>query len=234
MSEYKFVEDSLQLEMNIYGVRNRLLLFRLLLNMLNKKLENKNDEEAYRIWMKYWHRHNHEFEVFKNFSPLEIFRVIRNRQTLRNISLQLLKAGQNLNSAVLKVRSWRYNIEIAANAYELFLKGGQQRHRQEYDNAISRINQMQEAKADLQKVMNLMNQMVQTFNLPFVTQMVSMYTKIFDELCRFCDKVADYAKTIEREAEKVLGAKGEWNQALNNSNSYFNLRLQMNLESKQK
>ena len=93
---------------------------------------------------------------------------------------------------------------------------------------------MQEAKADLQKVMNLMNQMVQTFNLPFVTQMVSMYTKIFEELCRFCDKVADYAKTIEREAEKTLGAKGEWNQALNNSNSYFNLRLQMNLESKQR
>ena len=231
MSEYKFVEESLQLEMNIYGVRKRLLLFLVLLNMLNKELENKNDEEAYRIWMKYWHRHNHEFEVFKNLSRLEILQVIRNRQTLRNISLQLLKAGQNLTSAALKVRSWRYNIEIAANAYELFLKGGQQRHRQEYDNAISRINQMQEAKADLQKVMNLMNQMVQTFNLPFVTQMVSMYTKIFDELCRFCDKVADYAKTIEREAEKVLGAKGTMMSTLN-GNTVLSLSYEAGLYSK--
>ncbi len=57
------------------------------------------------------------------------------------------------------------------------------------------------------------------FDLPFVTQMVSMYTKIFDELCRFCDKVADYAKTIEREAEKVLGAKGKWNQNTNSKNA---------------
>jgi len=53
-------------------------------------------------------------------------------------------------------------------------------------------------------------------------------------LCRFCDKVADYAKTIEREAEKALGAKGSWNQALNNSSSYFNSRTQIILESKQK
>ena len=78
---------------------------------------------------------------------------------------------------------------------------------------------MQEAKKDMQKVMNLMNQMVLTFNLPFVTQMVSMYTKIFDELCRFCDKVADYAKTIEREAEKTFGAKGGMMSALNNPNA---------------
>ena len=225
MSEYKFVEESLQLEMNIYGTRNRLLLLRVLLNMLMKELENKNDEDAYRIWKKYWHRHNREFEVLKNLSRHEIYQVIKKRDTLRNFCLHLLKAGQNLTSAALKVQSWRSELEIAANAYELFLKGRQQRHRQEYENAISRINQMQEAKADLQKVMHLMNQMVQTFNLPFVTQMVSMYTKIFDELCRFCDKVADYAKTIEREAEKVLGAKGGMMSALNEEDSYFNMRL---------
>ena len=38
-------------------------------------------------------------------------------------------------------------------------------------------------------------------------------------LCRFCDKVADYAKTIEREAENVLGAKGRMMSALNNPNA---------------
>ena len=221
MSEYKFVEESLQLEMNIYGARNRLLGLRVLLNMLNKKLENKNHDEALAIYRRYWHRYNHEFEVFKNLSPLEIYRVIKNRPTLRNFSLHLLKAGQNLTSAALKVRSWRYHIEIAANAYELFLKGGQQRHRQEYDNAISRINEMQEAKENMQKVMKLMNDMVQTFNLPFVTQMVSMYTKIFEELCRFCDKVADYAKTIKREAENVLGAKGGMMSAVGKTKSSF-------------
>ena len=53
-------------------------------------------------------------------------------------------------------------------------------------------------------------------------------------LCLFCDKVADYAKTIEREAEKVLGTKGHWNRPLNNPNSYFNLRIPVIFESKQK
>ena len=186
MGEYKFVNEALQLEKNIYGTRNQLLLFRVFLNTLVKKLENKNADDAFAIYQYYWHRHNHEFEVFKNLSPLEIYQVIKKRKTLRNFSLHLLKAGQNLTSAALKVRSWRYKIEIAANAYELFLKGGQQRHRQEYDNAISQIDDMLEAKANLQKVMVLMNQMVQTFDLPFVTQMVGMYTKIFTELCNFC------------------------------------------------
>jgi len=84
----------------------------------------------------------------------------------------------------------------------------------------------------MQKVMNLMNQMVLTFNLPFVTQMVSMYTKIFDELCHFCDKVADYAKTIEREAEKTLGAKGSWNQNTNSKNSVLRMSEKAEIQLK--
>ena len=69
------------------------------------------------------------------------------------------------------------------------------------------------------------------FDLPFVTQMVSMYTTIFDELCKFCDKVADYAKTIEREAEKVLGAKGSMMSAFN-GNTVLSLSYEAGLYSK--
>ena len=83
---------------------------------------------------------------------------------------------------------------------------------------------MLEAKANMQKMMNLMNTAVQRFKLPFVTQMVSMYTSIFNELCRFCDKVADYAKKLEREAEKALGSQSGWDQALNHPDAYMNLR----------
>jgi len=220
MGEYKFVNEALQLERNIYGTRNQLLSLRVLLNDLVKELENKNDEEAYRIWKDYWHRHDPEFEVLKNLSRHEIYQVIKKRKTLRNFCLHLLKAGQNLTSAALKVQSWRRKIAVAAKAYELFIKGGEQRHRQEYDNIISQINDMKEAKENLRLVMNLMNNTVQMFDLPFVTQMVSMYTKIFDELCKFCDKVADYAKTIEREAEKSLGAKSGWDRVMN-GNSVF-------------
>ena len=42
-------------------------------------------------------------------------------------------------------------------------------------------------------------------------------------LCRFCDKVADYARTIEREAEKTLGAKGEMMSALEKPKSRLNM-----------
>ena len=76
---------------------------------------------------------------------------------------------------------------------------------------------MLEAKANMQKMMNLMNTAIQRFKLPFVTQIVSMYTSIFNELCKFCDKVADYAKLLEREAEKALGPKSGWDQVFNNA-----------------
>lgn len=86
---------------------------------------------------------------------------------------------------------------------------------------------MLEAKANMQKMMNLMNTAIQRFKLPFVTQIVSMYTSIFNELCKFCDKVADYAKLLEREAEKALGPKSGWDQVFNNDNSLWNKRNQI-------
>ena len=152
--------------------------------------------------------------------PNEINQVFKQRKTLRNFCLHLLKGSQNLIAAASKIRAWRYNIELAAKAYEAFKIGGTQRQREEYRNAISQINDMLEAKANMQKMMNLMNTAVQRFKLPFVTQMVSMYTSIFNELCRFCDKVADYAKKLEREAEKVLGPKSGWNRVFQKNSAY--------------
>ena len=47
------------------------------------------------------------------------------------------------------------------------------------------------------------------------------------ELYRFCDKIADYAKKLEREAENILGARGLWNQAFGNPNSFISRRRQV-------
>ena len=51
-------------------------------------------------------------------------------------------------------------------------------------------------------------------------------------LCRFCDKVADYAKTIEREAEKTLGAKGSWTQNTNSKNSVLRMSEKAEIQLK--
>ena len=46
-------------------------------------------------------------------------------------------------------------------------------------------------------------------------------------------KVADYAKTIEREPENVLGAKGKWNQNTNlkNAVSRMSEKVRIQLET---
>ena len=89
---------------------------------------------------------------------------------------------------------------------------------------------MLEAKANMQKMMNMMNTAIQRFKLPFVTQIVSMYISIFNELCKFCDKVADYAKMLEREAEKALGLKSGWNRVFR-KNSVYSLGKAGNADS---
>ena len=227
MNEYDFAEQALQLKRNIYGTGKQLQLLRDALEKLIKKMENKTDDEAYRVYLRYWHRYSSQCEILKNLSQNEINQVFRQRKTLRNFCLQLLRGGRNLTAALSKIRSWKHSIELAAKAYESFKIGAGQQRREEYQNAISQINDMQEAKANMQKMMNLMNTAIQRFKLPFVTQIVSMYTSIFNELCKFCDKVADYAKKLEREAEKALGTKSGWDQVLNNDNSLWNKRNQI-------
>ena len=219
MTEYELVNQALMLERNTYGVRNRLLVLRIALNTLARKLENLNDNEAKAVYEKYWHQHTEAFSILKNFSQHEIYQLVRKRETVRNVCLQLLKAGQNLAGAALKIRTWRYKIELTAKMYELYKKGRDQSRRENFQNAISQINDMQQAKENMRLVMNLMNNLIQSSRLPFVSEFINLYTTLFDELCRFCDKIADYAKKLEREAEKVLGVRGMWNQALRNPNA---------------
>ena len=227
MDEYQFVNSALQLERNFYGKGKQLQALRSFLNMLIRKMENKTDEEANRVFQEYWYRYSSKLEILKNLSRNEINQVFKQRKTLRNFCLHLLKSSNNLIAAASKIRSWRYNIELAVKVYEAFKIGVGQQRREEYQNAISQINDMLEAKANMQKMMNLMNTAIQRFKLPFVTQIVSMYTSIFNELCKFCDKVADYAKMLEREAEKALGPKSGWDQVFNNDNSLWNKRNQI-------
>ena len=68
---------------------------------------------------------------------------------------------------------------------------------------------MREAKETMRLAMQLTNNLIQQCHLPFVTEFVNLYTVIFDELCNFCDKIADYAKHLVVETEKVLGHKGD-------------------------
>ena len=222
MNEHEIVNRALMLERKTYGVRNRLTAARAVMDMMSKHLENLNDDEAKRIYEQYWHQYTEQLKIFRNLSRHEIYRIVRQRQTCRNICLKLLQAGRNLTGAALKIRSWRFKLKLAADAYELFRKVKQQNEKQECLDAISQINGMREAKENMRLAMQLTNNLIQQCRLPFVTEFVNLYTVIFDELCNFCDKIADYAKHLVVETEKVLGHKGELSEVIADEKTLFN------------
>ena len=229
MNEYEIVNRALMLERKTYGVRNRLTAARAVMDMMSKRLENLNDDEAKRIYEKYWHQYTEQLKIFKNLSQHEIYRIVRQRQTCRNVCLKLLQAGRNLTGAALKIRSWRFKLKLAADAYELFRKVKQQNEKQECLDAISQINGMREAKENMRLAMQLTNNLLLQCHLPFVTEFVNLYTVIFDELCNFCDKIADYAKHLVVETEKVLGHKGELLSPLSKKNSILSKGLRLGI-----
>ena len=87
---------------------------------------------------------------------------------------------------------------------------------------VFQINDMGEAKENMRLAMQLTNNLLLQCHLPFVTEFVNLYTVIFDELCNFCDKIADYAKHLVVETEKVLGHKGELSEVMADEKTLFN------------
>ena len=55
MNEYEIVNRALMLERKTYGVRNRLTAARAVMDMMSKRLENLNDDEAKRIYEQYFY-----------------------------------------------------------------------------------------------------------------------------------------------------------------------------------
>ena len=86
-----------------------------------------------------------------------------------------------------------------------------------------------EAKENMRLAMQLTNNLLLQCHLPFVTEFVNLYTVIFNELCNFCDKIADYAKHLVVETEKVLGHKGELLSPLSKKNSILSKGLRLGI-----
>ena len=93
MTEFEFIQKSLNLENKIIGLKISMERLRKFFEYALRNLCNKNDAEAKKLFKSYWHQHNHEFRVFHNLSENEIYNLIKKRNTIANASIKLMEMG---------------------------------------------------------------------------------------------------------------------------------------------
>ena len=84
------------------------------------------------------------------------------------------------------------------------------------------------------RVFNMVNSIARGMHVPGISDFISVYTQIFNELGKFCDKIADYSLKIVDETEKSLGPKSGWSQALQNTNSWLSQTMKISSQSNRK
>ena len=89
-------------------------------------------------------------------------------------------------------------------------------------DARRQIEEMREGKNDMTRVFNMVNAIARGMRVPGISDFISVYTQIFNELGKFCDKIADYSLKIVEETEKSLGRKSGWSLVFNDPDSVFN------------
>ena len=225
MTESEFIQEALHLREKIYGLRVSLDRMRKALEFLSGKLQNKNDYEAQAIYNRYWHQYSSDFRVFGNLSQNEIYQLVKKRDTARNLCLKLIRIGEKLTYAVNRIRSWDRKIRIIFEAVNLCRRVQAERQKKAaVSDAREQIEEMRREKNNMNMVFSLINGIAHGMHVPGISDFISIYTQIFKELGRFCDKIADYSLKIVEETEKTLGEKGGFMNAIRNRNSVFNLR----------
>ena len=225
MTESEFIQQALHLKEKTYGLRVSLDRMRRALEFLSGKLQNKNDYEAQAIYNRYWHQYSSDFHVFGNLSQNEIYQLVKKRDTARNLCLKLIQIGEKLTYVANQIGKWDRKIRIIFEAVNL-CRNVQDEHRKKtaVSDARQQIEEMRREKNNMNMVFSLINGIAHGMHVPRVSDFISIYTQIFRELGRFCDKVADYSLKIVEETEKTLGEKGGWMNAMNEQNSYLSLR----------
>ena len=232
MTEMEFVNQALNLKNKTIGVKTTMEHLRHLFEFTYRELRGKNYDEARKIYLQYWHRHRQDFHVFQNLSELEICKVIQNRSTLSNQAAKLAQMGWQLTHLVDLINTWTFKSRTIYTALMLCRSVRNETRRTGANDVRARIEEMRRGKDQMVQVFDLVKQLANTLNVPFVSQYVSMNVSIFTELGKLCDKVAVYSLKIAGEAERTLGTNGGLMSALKNKNSWLNQTLEIQSESK--
>ena len=83
-------------------------------------------------------------------------------------------------------------------------------------------------------IFNLINGIAHGLHVPGISDFISIYTQIFRELDRLCDKIADYSLKIVEETEKTLGENSGFIRMQNNANSWWSATSRISAEGRRK
>ena len=230
MNESEFVEESLRLKTQLFGLKTSLDHLRKLFEFCLLQFQNKNDAEAKKIFSRYWHQHNQELRVFHNLSENEIYDLVKKRNTINNAKIKLLQMGLKLTELASKLDTWVDQGKMVYGAIRLCQSVQNESRRTAAQDVRSRIREMQQAKDEMVRVFDQVKQISVFMAVPFISTHITMYAAIFVQLGNLCDKIADYALKIAEEAEAVLGQNGSMMNAIRNKNSLLNGNWKMKYE----
>ena len=229
MNESEFVEESIRLKTQLFGLKTSLDHLRKLFEFSLKELQNKNDAEAKKIFSRYWHQHNQELRVFHNLSENEIYNVIRKRTNVTNVLRKLCDMGAKLTELANKLNFWVNKGKIVYEAVKLCQSVQKESKRTAAQDIRERILEMQHSKDEMVRIFILVKHLSVLMGVPFVSNYITMYAAIFAKLGNLCDKIAGYALKIAEEAEKSFGG---FLGALNEPNSAYLLKMKNKLEDR--
>ena len=234
MNESEFVEESLRLKTQLFGLKTSLEHLRKLFEFCSKELDRKNDAEAKKLFSRYWHQHNHELRVFHNLSENEIYNVIKKRSTVTNALSKLCDMEAKLTELASKLNAWTNKGKMVYDAVKLCQSVQNESRRTAPQDVRSRIREMQQSKDEMVRIFTLVRQLSIFMGVPFVSSYITMYAAIFSKLGNLCDKIAGYALRIAEETEAVLGQNGLINNMLQNKNSWWNQTSEISAQRKKR
>ena len=230
MNESEFVEESLRLKTQLFGLKTSLEHLRKLFEFCSKELDRKNDAEAKKFFSRYWHQHNHELRVFHNLSENEIYNVIKKRTNVTNVLRKLCDMGAKLTELANKLNFWVNKGKIVYEAVKLCQSVQKESKRTAAQDIRERILEMQHSKDEMVRIFILVKHLSVLMGVPFVSNYITMYAAIFAKLGNLCDKIAGYALRIAEETEAVLGQNGSMMNTIRNKNSLLNRNWEMKYE----
>ena len=140
---------------------------------------------------------------------------------------ELTKWLRELEKAKKKIKKWKDRFDRDIKLADL-LSSAITNQMKEIETVDEIIEDFLDAKKSLNTVCELARK-ANSKNLPIVKEIINAYLDFFRKADAICMTVAKYARNINREVEKTLGAKGT-SQMIFRKNSKFEMDLQRKIQ----
>ena len=195
------------------------------LEYIENKRWNSNDDKARALYKRLCEKLGHSPKI----SALEIKRHLDRHDSLLTSVQELTKWLRELEKAKKKIKKWKDRFDRDIKLADL-LSSAITNQMKEIETVDEIIEDFLDAKKSLNTVCELARK-ANSKNLPIVKEIINAYLDFFRKADAICMTVAKYARNINREVEKTLGAKGT-SQMIFRKNSKFEMDLQRKIQEK--